>query len=168
MATATDTSQYQDDDQFDRQWFDYVVDAVVVANAVQQPQNFQVLTDADFEWWWITAQSTSALLKVLLTEAGTGRQFIGTSGSVLSGAGAFNGIFINLWAGLMSAAAAFPIAIPFVLPASRTYTFYFTDSSGAQNTTEIALRGFKLWPKSGAVPAAGATSQSGGVARRSM
>lgn len=154
------------DDNVDRQWFDYVIDATVLANAVQQPTNFQVLTDADFELWWITATRTSGLLKVLFNEAATGRAFIGTTASTIQGAGAFNGINIDLWAGLMTATAAFPIAIPFVMPASRTYQFLFTDTSGAPNVIEIALRGFKLWPKKGAIPASGATSQSGGIGVR--
>lgn len=162
-----DTTQHADDLQFDRQWFDYIVDASVVGNAVQQPQVFQVQTDADFEWWWITAFRTSNLLKVLLDEAGTGRQFIGTSGSLPAGAGTFNGILIDMWAGLMTSSAAFPIAIPFVLPAGRSYTFKFTDTSGAMNTLEIALRGFKLWPKQGAVVAStGQAAGSSGALRQ--
>jgi len=90
-----------------------------------------------------------------MKEAATGRDFIGTTASTVSGAGAFNGINFNLFCGLANAAAAFPLAVPFVMPATRTYTLLYTDSSGAQQTIELVFSGFKLWQKSTATPAAG-------------
>ena len=139
----------QVDDQFDRQWFNYVLDRVVPANAVQDPNQLQILTDADFEWWWLLASRTSNLLKVLIKEAATGRDFIGTTASSVQGAGAFNGINIDLLCGTAQGAAAFPLAVPFVMPATRTYTVLFTDTSGANNTVEMVFSGFKLWAKPG-------------------
>lgn len=156
----------QVDDNFDRQWYSYVADVVVVGNVVQQPFQMQIQADADFEWWWTSAQRTSNLLKILMSEAATGRQFIGTTASTISGAGAFNGINIDLWAGLASASAQFPIAVPFVMPATRTYTLLFSDTSGVNNTVEIAFQGFKLWTKGGATPAAGSASISTAAPRR--
>lgn len=35
------------DDQFERQYFDYCIDAIVPANAIQNPTQFQILSDAD-------------------------------------------------------------------------------------------------------------------------
>jgi hypothetical protein len=140
-----DTSQV--DDNFDRQWFSYVLDRVVPANAVQDPNQLQILADADFEWWWLLASRTSNLLKVLISEQATGRQFIGTTASAVSGAGAFNGINIDLLAGTALATAAFPLAVPFVMPATRTYSVLYTDTSGAPNTVEMVFSGFKLWQK---------------------
>ena len=137
----------QTDDQFERQWFNYVLDRVVPASAVQDPNQLQILTDADFEWWWLLASRTSNLLKVLMKEAATGRDFIGTTASSVSGAGAFNGINIDLLAGTALATAAFPLAVPFVMPATRTYTVLFSDTSGAPNTVELVFSGFKLWQK---------------------
>lgn len=137
----------QVDDQFERQWFNYVLDRVVPANAVQDASQLQILTDADFEWWWAIASRTSNLLKVLIKEAATGRDFIGTTASAVSGAGAFNGINIDLLCGTAAATAAFPLAVPFVMPATRTYSVYFTDTSGAPNTVELVFSGFKLWQK---------------------
>lgn len=133
------------DDQFERQFFSYVLDRVVPASAVQDPNQLQILTDADFEWWWIAGSRTSNLLKVLMKEAATGRDFIGTSASTVSGAGAFNGINFDNFCGLASTPAAFPLAVPFVMPATRTYTLLFTDTSGAPNTVELNFSGFKLW-----------------------
>lgn len=156
----------QIDDNFDRQWFAYVVDLVVPASAVQAPYQLQILADADFEWWWTAAFRTSGLLKVLMSEQATGRQFIGTTASSVSGAAAFNGINIDLWAGLVTASGAFPIAVPFVMPATRTYTLAFTDTSAAPNTVEIAFSGFKLWNKASATPAAGTASTSTASPRR--
>ena len=139
----------QVDDQFERQWFSYVLDRVVPANAVQDANQLQILTDADFEWWWLIGNRTSPLLKVLIKEAATGRDFIGTTASAVSGAGAFNGINFDLLCGTAAAVAAFPLAVPFVMPATRTYSVYYTDTSGAPNTTELVFSGFKLWKKPG-------------------
>lgn len=137
----------QVDDQFERQFFEYVLDRVVPASAVQDPNQMQILADADFEWWWTLASRTSNLLKVLINEAATGRAFIGTTASAISGAGAFNGINIDLLAGTAAATAAFPLAVPFVMPATRTYSVLFTEGSGAPNTVEMVFSGFKLWKK---------------------
>src|SRR5579872_145727 len=125
---ATDSTQ---SDNFERQYFNYVLDRVVPANAVQDPNQLQILTDADFELWWLGASRTSNLLKILMKEAATGRDFIGTTASTISGAGAFNGINIDLLCGTAQATALFPLAVPFVMPATRTYTILFTDTSGA-------------------------------------
>lgn len=135
------------DDQFERQFFSYVLDRVVPGNAVQDPNSMQISSDADFEWWWVVASRTSTLLKVLMNEAGTGRSFIGTTVSPLAGAATFNGINIDNWAGTALATAAFPLAVPYILPANRSYVFLLTDTSGANNTVEIVLSGFKLWPR---------------------
>ena len=127
-------------DNFERQFFDYVLDRVVPASAVQDANQLQILTDADFELWWLAFTSTSAALQVLMSEAATGRSFIGQSPAV--GAG-FNGPFIGNWIPVNP----FPLAVPYVMPASRVYTLLFTDTSAAPNTVEIAFKGFKLWPK---------------------
>lgn len=134
----------QVDDNFERQFFSYVLDRVVPANAVQDPNNLQILSDADFEWWFVLASRTSNLLKVLMTEQATGRAFIGsTAGS----ATAFNGINIDNFAGTAAGSGAFPLAVPYVMPATRVYSLLFTDTSGAPNTVELAFSGFKLWPR---------------------
>lgn len=137
----------QVDDQFERQFFTYVLDRVVPASAVQDPNQLQILSDADFEWWWIAASRTSNLLKVLMKEAATGRDFIGTTASPTAGAGTFNGINIDNWCGSAAAGAAFPLAVPYIMPATRVYSLYFTDTSAAPNTVELIYSGFKLWPR---------------------
>jgi hypothetical protein len=136
----------QVDDQFERQYFSYVLDRVVPANQVQDPNQLQIGSDADFEWWWTLTSRTSNLLKVLMKEAATGRDFIGTTLSPAAGA-VFNGIQIDLWAGTAFATAAFPLAVPYIMPATRVYTLLFTDTSGAPNTVELVFSGFKLWPR---------------------
>jgi hypothetical protein len=135
------------DDQFERQFFCYVLDRVVPASAVQDPNQLQILSDADFEWWWILASRTSGLLKVMMIEQATSRNFIGTTASATAGTGTFNGINIDNWAGTAAATAAFPLAVPYIMPASRTYSFLFTDASAAPNTVQLVLSGFKLWPR---------------------
>jgi hypothetical protein len=133
------------DDQFERQFFSYVLDRTVPANAMQDPNQLQLGSDADFEWWWILASRTSNLLKVQMKEAATGRDFIGSSS--IAGQGAFNGINIDNWAGTAAATAAFPLAVPYIMPATRVYSLLFTDTSGAPNVVELVFSGFKLWPR---------------------
>jgi hypothetical protein len=134
-------------DQFERQFFSYVLDRTVPANAVQDPNQLQILSDADFEWWWILASRTSNLLRVLMKEQATGRDFIQTTASTVSGTPVFNGIQIDNWAGSAANTAAFPLAVPYIMPATRTYSILFTDSSGNPNTVELVFSGFKLWPR---------------------
>jgi len=135
------------DDNFERQYFSYVLDRVVPASAVQDPNQLQILSDADFEWWWLLASRTSNLLKVLMKEQATGRDFIGTTASATSGTATFNGIFIDNWCGTAQAGAAFPVAIPYIMPATRVYSLLFTDTSAAPNTVQLIYSGFKLWPR---------------------
>jgi hypothetical protein len=135
------------DDQFERQFFSYVLDRAVPANATQDPNQLQILSDADFEWWWVLASRTSTLLKVMMKEQATGRDFIGTTASASSGPATFNGIFIDNWAGTALATAAFPLAVPYIMPATRVYTLLFTDTSGGTNTVQLVFSGFKLWPR---------------------
>jgi len=147
-ATQAPSAQQQNqDDQFERQFFQYVLDRAVPANAVQDPNQLQILSDADFEWWWIEASRTSNLLKVLMKEQATGRDFIGTTASTVAGAVAFNGINIDNWCGTAQAAAMFPLAVPYIMPATRVYSLLFTDASGSTNTVQLVFNGFKLWPR---------------------
>ena len=137
----------QNDDHFERQFFSYVLDRVVPASAVQDPNQLQILSDADFEWWWLLASRTSGSLKVLMKEQATGRDFIGTTASAVAGAATFNGIFIDNWCGTAAAGAAFPLAVPYIMPATRVYSLLFTDLSAAPNTVQLVYSGFKLWPR---------------------
>jgi hypothetical protein len=152
------------DDQFERQPFAYVLDRVVPAGAVNDPNQLQILADADHEWWWTSAFRTSGQLKVLMNEVATGRDFMGTS--VFSGGGSpFLGINIDNWAGLVNQSGMFPLAVPYVMPASRVYSIKFTELSGSPNTVQLVFHGFKLWPRpqatAGTAPGAVATPISG-------
>lgn len=135
------------DDQFERQFFKYVIDAVVPASLVQFPTQFQILSDADFEWWWNLVFRTDPRMKLLLKEQATGRDFIGTTASASSQPASFNGIYVDLWGGQANETGAFPLAVPYIMPATRVYTLLFTDLSGAQNTAQMVFSGFKLWPR---------------------
>jgi hypothetical protein len=135
------------DDQFERQFFSYVLDYAVPGNAVQSPTQLQILSDADFEWWWLLGSRTSNLLKVLMKEQATGRDFIGTTASATSGPATFNGINVDNWFGTAQGSAAFPLAVPYIMPATRVYTLLWSDTSGATNTVEVVFSGFKLWPR---------------------
>jgi len=135
------------DDQFERQYFSYVLDRIVPASAVQDPNQLQILSDADFEWWWIIASRTSGLLKVMMKEQATGRDFIGTSPQAQAGGAVFNGINIDNLCGTAAGNASFPLAVPYIMPTTRVYSLYFTDASAAPNTVELVFSGFKLWPR---------------------
>jgi hypothetical protein len=120
-----------------------VVDAVVTASAVLYPALLTIPQDADFEWWFLALSRTSNLLKLLLTEAGTSRALI-FPGSQLAAGTQFLGVNVDNLAGTVQANGAFPIAVPYVMPASRTYTHQFSDTSGATNTVEVVYHGFAL------------------------
>jgi hypothetical protein len=136
------------DDQFERQFFTYVLDRTVGANAVQDPNALQILSDADFEWWWWGGTATSASqLKVMMKEQATGRDFIQTSPQAQAGGAVFNGAFMNNLFGSAGANALMPLAVPYIMPATRVYSLFFTDSSGAPNVVEVVFSGFKLWPR---------------------
>lgn len=140
---TTDPTQ---DDQFERQPFAYVLDRVVPPDAILDPNQLQILQDADFEWWWSAADYTSPELKIVMSEVATGRYFMGSS--VFAGGGtAFQGLNIDLFAGSVVSGGMFPLAVPYVMPASRVYAVQLTDQSGADNTVELAFHGFKLWPR---------------------
>jgi len=82
-----------------------------------------------------------------MKEQATGRDFIGTTASTTSGTLTFNGINVDNWAGTAQATAAFPLAVPYIMPATRVYTLLWSDTSGAPNTVELVFSGFKLWPR---------------------
>ncbi len=142
-----DTSQTGQaiDEQFERQFFTYVLDRVVPLSVVQDPNQLQILSDADFEWWWIGATRTDARLKVMMKEQATGRDFIQTSAGQAQGV--FNGINIDNWCGNAQGNAMFPLAVPYIMPATRVYSLLFTEGSGSANTVQLAFSGFKLWPR---------------------
>lgn len=135
------------DDQFERQFFDYCIDAIVPANQTQLPVQWQILSDADWEWWWNLVFRTSGQLKLLMKEQATGRDFVGTTASASSAPASFNGIFIDLWGGQANETGAFPLAVPYICPATRVYSLLLTDLSGAANTVQLVFSGFKLWPR---------------------
>jgi hypothetical protein len=128
-------------DNFERMFYTYVLNRVVPASATQDPNILTILSDADFEWWWLTASRTSNLLSVLMEELGTGRNFIS------SAYGNPNGIQIDNWAGTAQNNGEFPLAVPYLMPATRSYSFKFTDTSAAPNTVQVCLNGYKLFPK---------------------
>lgn len=120
-----------------------VVDAAVTANAVFFPALLTIPQDADFEWWWLAISRTSGLLKLMLTESGTSRQMI-FSGSQLAAGTQFQGVNVDNLAGTVAGNGSFPIAVPYVMPASRQYTHQFSDSSAAPNAVEVVYHGFAL------------------------
>jgi hypothetical protein len=120
-----------------------VVDAVVTPLAQLFPALLTIPQDADFEWWWLAISRTDPRLKLLLTESGTSRQMV-FPGSQLSQGTQFLGVNVDNLAGTVAGNGSFPIAVPYVMPASRQYTHQFSDTSNANNTVEVVYHGFAL------------------------
>lgn len=121
-----------------------LVDAVVPANTRAFPSVLTIPQDADFEFFWLSLFRTNAALKALVSDSGTQRQMI-YSGS-LQQATAFDGILVDNWAGLIAENGGFPVAVPYIMPASRIYQHLFTDLSGSDNTVQLAYHGYALLP----------------------
>jgi hypothetical protein len=120
--------------------FDYVIDSVVPLNGTTTvPRQFD--EDADFEWVMTVATRTDPRMTVQLTDSATGR--------VLTS----NPVNIDNFAG--TAALPFPLVEPYVIARSSSMRFVFAETSGAQNTVQIVLRGYKLYPSN--APAQGAS-----------
>jgi hypothetical protein len=120
-----------------------VVDVVVGASANLVPGVLTIPQDADFEWWWLAITRTNAALKMLLEEGATGKRMI-YNGSQQAAGTQFLGVNVDNLAGTVAGNGAFPIGVPYVMPASRQYTHQFSDSSAAQNTVEVVYHGFAL------------------------
>lgn len=119
--------------------FDYVINAVVPANAGQAggpaavPVSLQIQQDADFEWIFIVGTSTSPLGDVAVQDGATGRNL--TSAPVN---------YANFFG---TAQLPFPLVEPYIIARSTAVNFNFRDASGAQNTVQLVLRGYKLFPQ---------------------
>jgi hypothetical protein len=125
--------------------FDYAFGGgAVVLTALQAgvASTVQIDQSADFEWIWTVASSTG-LYSVQFTDASTGR--------TLSNA-AING---ENFAG--TAQLPWPLVEPYLIARSGTMQGSFTDRSGAGNTIQMVLRGYKLFPVS--APMQGSSGQ---------
>lgn len=122
--------------------FDYVVNAVVPANAGQAggPSalnvSLQIQQDADFEIVFIVGTSTSPAGDVAVQDGATGRSL--TSQPVN---------YANYFG---TAQLPFPLVEPYIIARSTSVNFTFRDASGAQNTVQLVLRGYKLFPQGNA------------------
>jgi hypothetical protein len=132
----------QADENIERQYFNYVLNRIVPANAPADANPLSILADADFEWWWTIIQRSNGLLSLLISEAGSGRAFMNLP------------VNVDNLAGQVTAEGEFPLVVPYIMPRTRTYTFQFTDTSGAPNTVQVVLSGYKRFLPSGPPPAA--------------
>lgn len=130
------------DENIERQFFNYVLNRIVPANAAADQNPLTILPDADFEWWFSLLSRTSNLLALSIQEAGSGRLFMNLP------------VNVDNFAGTALANASFPLVVPYILPRTRTYSFTFTETSGAPNTVQFVLSGFKRFLPSGPPPAA--------------
>ncbi len=116
-----------------RVFFDYVFPSVTLAANGNGPSVLQIQYDADFEWIWVVGSSTGAFT-VQLQDTSTGRNL---SNSPVNSAN-FMG----------TAQLPFPLVEPYLLARSTSVQANFADLSGAPNTIQLVLRGYKLFPQS--------------------
>jgi hypothetical protein len=113
--------------------FDYVVNAIVPLNSTGFNVSLQIQQDADFEVVFIVGTRTDARADVSMSDGATGRSFM--SGPV------------NVDNFFGTAQLPFPLVEPYIVARSTSVNFQFRDTSGAQNTIQVVLRGYKLFPQ---------------------
>lgn len=121
--------------------FDYVVNAIVPANSTGFPVSLQIQQDADFEIVFLVGTRTSNLADVTMSDGATGRAFFSAA--------------VNVDNFFGTAQLPFPLVEPYIIARSSSLNFVFRDTSGAQNTIQLVLRGYKLFPQ--ANPAQGSS-----------
>jgi hypothetical protein len=112
--------------------FDYVVNGIVALNS-SLSVSLQIQQDADFEVVFLAGTRTSPLLTVAMSDGATGRSFSNAP--------------VNVDNFFGTAQLPFPLVEPYVFARSTSVNFAFLDSSGAQNTVQVVLRGYKLFPQ---------------------
>jgi hypothetical protein len=113
--------------------FDYVVNAIVPLNSTGFNVSLQIQQDADFELVFLVGTRTSPLADVTMSDGATGRSFM--SGPV------------NVDNFFGTAQLPFPLVEPYIVARSTSVNFQFRDTSGSQNTIQVVLRGYKLFPQ---------------------
>ncbi len=113
--------------------FDYVINAVVPANSTGFPVSLQIQQDADFEWVFTVGTRTSPLADVDIKDGATGRSL--------------NSAPVNVDNFMGTAQLPFPLVEPYIIARSTAINFTFRDTSAAQNTIQLVLRGYKLFPQ---------------------
>ena len=113
--------------------FDYVVNAVVPANSPGFPVSLQIQQDADFEIVFLAGSRTSPLADVAMSDGATGRSFSNAP--------------VNVDNFFGTAQLPFPLVEPYIVARSSSLNFSFRDTSAAQNTIQLVLRGYKLFPQ---------------------
>jgi hypothetical protein len=117
---------------FNRKPHDYVVNpAAAVGAGLSVPVPLTIDADFDFEWIELVSTQTGTFT-AQVRDSGTGKDF---QSAAVNNAN---------WSGTAQLPKVLPE--PFVIPASRTLLFTLTDTSGAPNTIQIVLRGYKLQP----------------------
>lgn len=126
--------------QYDRIPYDFKFPRQVIAANKQSAVAIQTPANFDFEWWdTVAIYTASADVKV---EVGSSN-LMNTNAP---GGANVNGIDIRNWAG--TAQLPYARRYPWVLPRATQCLLTITDTSGAQNTVEIVLRGFQLKKRS--------------------
>jgi len=113
--------------------FDYVVNAIVPANSAGFAVSLQIQQDADFEIVFLVGTRTSPLADVQMSDGATGRSFSNAP--------------VNVDNFFGTAQLPFPLVEPYIIARSTSVNFTFRDTSAAQNTIQVVLKGYKLFPQ---------------------
>jgi hypothetical protein len=125
--------------------FDYVFPSITLGALASGSSVLQIQFDADFEWIWIVASRTGPFT-IQMQDGSTGRYFSNSPINDVNFAG--------------TAQLPFPLVEPYLLARSASIQAAVTDTSNAQNTIQLVLRGYKLFPQSnGAQGASGQVFQ---------
>ena len=118
---------------YDRLPFFYVIDeTITLAVSATNTNALSIEPRADFEWAWLIANSTG-IFNTRLTDA---------SGRTYQNAAVNN---VNQWG---TAQLPFPLVSPIVLSMRTALNYELNDDSGADNTIQLVLAGYELYPLS--------------------
>jgi hypothetical protein len=109
-----------------------IVPAQLQGNQQNVAANVQIQNDADFDWRWIIASSTG-LFSVLLTDDFMSKPLMPSSTPINSE---------NI---VGTAQLPFVLPKPYRLNRTATVSALFNDRSGAPNTVQFCLVGYKLF-----------------------
>jgi hypothetical protein len=112
--------------------FDYVFPSLTLAALASGNSVLQMQADADFEWVFVVASRTGPYT-VQIQDGSTGRYLSNSPINDVNFAG--------------TAQLPFPLVEPYLLARSSSIQAAITDTSGAGNTIQLVLRGYKLFPQ---------------------
>ena len=114
--------------------FDYVIDEVLLASA-SRTASLNFSKDAPFEWIWLVATKDGSFTSEF-KDVATGRDF--------------QNLPVNDANRFGTAQLPFPLVEPYIFAPGTALGYTLVDTSVAENTIQIVLKGYKLFPAAAA------------------